>query len=59
MRGRRGRRSAPRPGTLDAFVGSVGPVIVGVVPIVAGTFNVCLFAPLVGLDFTGHKRAAS
>ena len=40
-------------------MGSVGPVIVGVVPIVAGAFNVCLFAPLVGLDFTGHKRAAS
>ena len=33
--------------------------IVGVVPMTAGAFNVCLFAPLVGLDFSGHKRAAS
>ena len=33
--------------------------IVGVVPLAAGAFNVCLFAPLFGLDFTGHKRAAS
>jgi Protein of unknown function (DUF2892) len=33
--------------------------IVGVVPMAAGAFNICLFAPLVGLDFTGHKRAAS
>jgi hypothetical protein len=32
--------------------------IVGVVPMAAGAFNVCLFAPLFGLDFTGHKRAA-
>jgi hypothetical protein len=33
--------------------------IVGVVPLAAGAFNVFLFAPLFGLDFTGHKRAAS
>jgi hypothetical protein len=33
--------------------------IVGVVPIAAGAFNVCLSAPLFGLDFTGRKRAAS
>ena len=33
--------------------------IVGVVPLAAGAFNVCLLAPLFGLDFTGHKRAAS
>jgi len=33
--------------------------IVGVVPLAAGAFNVCLFAPLFGLDFMGHKRAAS
>jgi hypothetical protein len=32
--------------------------IVGVVPLAAGVFNVCLFAPLFGLDFMGRKRAA-
>ena len=36
-----------------------GLAIVGVVPLAAGAFNVCLFAPLFGLDFMGHKRAAS
>ena len=33
--------------------------IVGVVPLAAGVFNVCLFAPLFGLDFAGHKRTAT
>jgi hypothetical protein len=28
--------------------------IVGVVPLAAGAFNVCVFAPLFGLDFTGR-----
>lgn len=30
--------------------------IIGVVPLAAGTVNVCLFAPLFGADFVGRKR---
>jgi len=33
--------------------------IVGVVPLAAGAVNVCLFAPLFGFYFTGHKRTAT
>ncbi len=33
--------------------------IVGIVPLAAGAFNVCLFAPLSGLDFMGRRRAPS
>jgi hypothetical protein len=33
--------------------------IVAVVPLAAGAFNVCLFAPLFGLDFMGRRRGAN
>lgn len=40
---------------------SAGTIIavVGLVPLAAGAFNVCLFAPLFGLDFLGRRRATS
>lgn len=45
---------------LGAVGGSAGIVIalVGLVPIAAGVVNVCLFAPLFGMDLNGRKRAA-
>lgn len=33
-------------------------VIVGLVPLLAGVFNVCLLARLIGLDLRGRERAA-
>jgi hypothetical protein len=40
--------------------GTIGTilVIVGSVPLLAGVFNVCLFAPLFGFDLRGRERAA-
>jgi hypothetical protein len=39
--------------------GTAGVVIavVGLVPLFAGIFNFCLFAPLFGMDLMGRKRA--
>jgi ABC-type uncharacterized transport system YnjBCD permease subunit len=39
--------------------GAAGTVIAvfGLVPLLAGIFNFCLFAPLFGMDFTGRRRA--
>jgi hypothetical protein len=39
--------------------GGIIVAVVGLVPLAAGAVNVCLFAPLFGLDFMGRKRAAS
>jgi len=33
-------------------------IIVGLVPLVAGIFDVCVFAPLFGLPFSGPKIRA-
>ena len=40
-----------------AVGGTAGVVIavVGVVPLAAGTFNLCLFAPLFGCDLRGRR----
>ncbi|MGO9900040.1 MAG: DUF2892 domain-containing protein [Solirubrobacteraceae bacterium] len=45
---------------LAAVRGPAGVVIaiVGLVPIAAGVFNFCLFAPLFGMDLNGRKRTA-
>lgn len=32
-------------------------VVIGIVPLAAGLLNVCLFAPLFGLDLKGRRRA--
>jgi hypothetical protein len=39
--------------------GGAGVVIaiIGLVPLAAGIFNFCLFAPLFGMDLMGRKRA--
>jgi hypothetical protein len=39
--------------------GAAGIVIavIGLVPLLAGIFNFCLFAPLFGMDLMGRKRA--
>lgn len=39
--------------------GTAGIVVavVGLVPLAAGVFNFCLFAPLLGMDFMGRTRA--
>jgi hypothetical protein len=44
---------------LAAVGGSAGVVIalIGLVPLFAGVFNFCLFAPLFGMDLMGRKRA--
>ncbi|HLH64671.1 MAG TPA: YgaP-like transmembrane domain [Solirubrobacteraceae bacterium] len=45
-----------------AIGGTLGVVlaVVGVVPLAAGVFNLCLFAPLFGLDLRGRRvRAGS
>jgi len=42
-------------------IGSTGGIIlaiVGLVPLGAGTFNVCLFAPAFGGDLRGNPRRA-
>jgi hypothetical protein len=39
--------------------GGIIVAVVGLVPLAAGAVNVCVFAPLFGLDFMGRKRAAS
>jgi hypothetical protein len=42
-------------------IGSTGGLIlavVGVVPLAAGSANVCLFGPLFGLTLTGKRRTA-
>jgi hypothetical protein len=31
--------------------------LIGVVPLIAGTFGVCLVGPLFGVDFRGYTRA--
>jgi hypothetical protein len=38
--------------------GSTGVVIavIGLVPLLAGIFNFCLFAPLFGMDLMGRRR---
>jgi hypothetical protein len=43
-----------------AIGGTGGTIVavVGVVPLTAGAANVCLFAPLFGLNFIGRKRTA-
>jgi hypothetical protein len=44
---------------LAAVGGGAGVVIalIGLVPLAAGIFNFCLFAPLIGMDLMGRKRA--
>lgn len=39
--------------------GTAGVVIalIGLVPLFAGVFNFCLFAPMFGMDLMGRKRA--
>lgn len=34
-------------------------VVIGLVPLLAGIFDVCVFAPLFGLPFNGKKLRAS
>jgi hypothetical protein len=43
---------------LAAVGGAAGVVIavIGLVPLLAGVFNFCLFAPLFGMDLKGEKR---
>jgi hypothetical protein len=36
----------------------VGLALAGLVPILAGAFNVCLAAPLFGLDLRGQPRVS-
>ena len=46
---------------LGFFVGGAGGaalIAVGLVPIAAGVFNVCLIAPLLGVPFRGANLAA-
>lgn len=33
--------------------------VIGVVPILAGAFNVCLIAPIIGAPFSGRKALES
>ena len=42
------------------FLGDAGAIvgIIGIVPVAAGIFNFCLFAPLFGLNIWGQPRAA-
>ena len=35
-----------------------GLALAGIVPILAGVFNVCLAAPLFGLDLQGQRRVS-
>jgi hypothetical protein len=44
---------------LGAIGGTAGTIIavVGVVPLLAGVFNVCLFGPLFGAGFRGRAAA--
>jgi hypothetical protein len=44
---------------LAVVKGTAGVVIavIGLVPLAAGVFNFCLFAPLFGMDLMGRKRA--
>jgi hypothetical protein len=44
---------------LAAVKGTAGVVIavIGLVPLLAGIFNFCLFGPLFGTDLMGRKRA--
>jgi hypothetical protein len=44
---------------LAVVKGTAGVVIavLGLVPLLAGIFNFCLFAPLFGMDLMGRKRA--
>lgn len=44
-----------------ALGGAAGTImmVVGIVPLAAGVFNVCLFAPLFGVDFVGRPRPTS
>ena len=44
---------------LAAVGGTGGTVlaVVGLVPLLAGVFNVCLFAPLFGVTFSGESKA--
>jgi hypothetical protein len=37
--------------------GGVVIAVIGLVPLAAGIFNFCLFAPLFGMDLMGRKRA--
>jgi hypothetical protein len=39
-------------------IGGVILAVIGIVPLAAGVLNVCLFAPLFGLNLNGHRRAA-
>lgn len=42
------------------LIGGLGGLIVGIiglVPLAAGVFNFCVFAPLFGLDLMGRTRA--
>ncbi|MCJ7435375.1 MAG: DUF2892 domain-containing protein [Anaerolineales bacterium] len=42
----------------SAWVGAI-LIIVGLVPLLAGIFDVCVFAPLFGKPFNGKKLRAS
>lgn len=47
---------------VGAAIGGAGGIIiavVGVVPLGAGAFNVCLLAPLFGQNFRSHSHAES
>lgn len=46
---------------LAGVKGTAGVVIavIGLVPLLAGIFNFCLFAPLFGMDLMGRKRTAA
>lgn len=37
--------------------GGIVLAVIGVVPLLAGIFNFCLFGPLFRLDFFGHPRS--
>lgn len=37
------------------FFGLVPLMLVGVLPVLAGAFNICVIAPLLGVPFSGNK----
>ncbi len=42
------------------FLGDAGPIvgIIGIVPLAAGVFNFCIFAPLFGYTLMGQPRGS-
>jgi uncharacterized membrane protein HdeD (DUF308 family) len=43
---------------IDNVTGAIIVVVVGLVPLLAGIFDVCVFAPLFGAPFSGPKIRA-